>query len=203
MCCHKITYLMTVLIFCVGKLNATVFSIDSEHSNVSFSIRYLVSDTAGNFNVFSGEIVFEEQDPQNIQIQANIETNSIDTDNTKRDKHLMSEDFFDVKKYPQIKFSSTKTKLSQVASSSAGLEGDLLLVEGDFSMHGVTKKITLPVRFLGKGTHPYKKKDVVGFSAETTIKRSDFGINNWTDKAGVLSDEVEVRLTIQAVQVSD
>ena len=66
-------------------------------------------------------------------------------------------------------------------------------------MHGVTQQVVLPVEILGVGTHPMSKKAVAGFVAEVVIKRSDFGVNNWTDAAGVLGDEVTVRLNIEGV----
>ena len=156
-----------------------------------------------NFHVFSGNIVYDIEKPEEIQIQATIQAESIDTDNVKRDRHIKSDDFLNVEKYPIITFMSSNAELIDGVGSVGDLEEDILFVEGKFTMHGVSKIITLPVRFLGKGIHPYKKKEVVGFSAKTVVRRSDFGVNNWTDKAGVLSDDVEVRLTIQAVRISD
>ena len=192
-----------VLLVAVSNVDAAVYKIDSEHSNVSFGIRYLVSNTGGNFHVFSGNIVYDIEKPEEIQIQATIQAESIDTDNVKRDRHLKSDDFLNIEKYPIITFMSSNAELIDGVGSVGDLEEDILFVEGKFTMHGVSKTITLPVRFLGKGIHPHKKKEVVGFSAKTVVRRSDFGVNNWTDKAGVLSDDVEVRLTIQAVRISD
>ena len=199
---HRLSIAL-VLLVTICNVDAAVYQIDSEHSNVSFDIRYLVSNTGGNFHVFSGNIVYDIEKPEEIQIQATIQAESIDTDNVKRDRHLKSDDFLNVEKYPIITFMSSNAGLKDGVGSVGDLEEDILFVEGKFTMHGVSKIITLPVRFLGKGIHPYKKKEVVGFSAKTVVRRSDFGVNNWTDKAGVLSDDVEVRLTIQAVRISD
>tara|TARA_B100001250_G_scaffold398625_1_gene407094 strand:- start:566 stop:1171 length:606 start_codon:yes stop_codon:yes gene_type:complete len=192
-----------VLLVTICNVDAAIYKIDSEHSNVSFGIRYLVSNTSGNFHTFSGNIVYDMEKPEEIKIQATIQAESIDTDNVKRDQHLKSDDFLNVEKYPIITFTSSKAELNDGVGAVSDLEEGTLFVEGTFTMHGVSKKITLPVRFLGKSVHPYKQKEVVGFSAKTVVQRSDFGVNNWTDKAGVLSDEVEVRLTIQAVSISD
>jgi polyisoprenoid-binding protein YceI len=102
---------------------------------------------------------------------------------------LKSADFFDADTYPMITFKSKKA-----------MEKDgKLHVTGDFSMHGVTKEITLPVEVLGLGMHPMAKAPVAGFSAEITLKRSDFGVDSWTDMAGVLGDEVHVSLLIEAI----
>ncbi|MEE3233733.1 MAG: YceI family protein [Candidatus Latescibacterota bacterium] len=195
--------LVFTFLFSICNVGAVVYKIDSEHSNVSFSIRYLVSNTGGNFHAFSGEIVYDVENPEKIQIRATIQANSIDTDNVKRDGHLRSDDFLNVEKYPIITFRSSKAELVEDAVSVGGLKEDILRVEGEFTMHGVSKIIKLPVRFLGKGVHPYKQKQVIGFSADTVIQRSDYGVNNWPDKAGVLSDAVDVQLTIQAVQTSE
>jgi len=192
-----------VLLATICNVDAAIYKIDSEHSNVSFGIRYLVSNTGGNFHIFSGNIVYDMEKPEEIQIQATIQAESIDTDNVKRDRHLKSDDFLNVEKYPIITFTSSKTELNDGVGAVGDLEEDIIFVEGKFTMHGVSKTITLPVRFLGKDVHPYKQKEVVGFSAKTVVQRSDFGVNNWTDKAGVLSDDVDVRLTIQAVKISD
>jgi polyisoprenoid-binding protein YceI len=198
--CLSSVFLLALSICSVG---AEVYKIDSEHSNVSFSIRYLVSNTGGDFHVFSGNINFDEERPEEIQIKAIIQANSIDTDNVKRDEHLRSDDFFNVEKHPILSFTSSKAELKKGEDNTTDIMSDVLYVQGEFSMHGVSKMITLPVHFLGKNVHPYKNKEVIGFSAKTVILRSDFGINNWTDKAGVLSDEVNIELTVQAIQTSE
>ncbi len=195
--------LVCLLALFVFGVSAEVYKIDSEHSNVSFSIRYLVSNTGGNFHVFSGSIKYDENRPEEIQIKAIIQANSIDTDNVKRDEHLRSDDFLNVEKYPILSFTSSEAELKKSEDDTADITHDVLYVQGEFTMHGVSKMITLPVHFLGKNIHPYKNKEVVGFSAETVIQRSDYGVNNWTDKAGVLSDEVNIELTVQAIQTSE
>jgi polyisoprenoid-binding protein YceI len=120
---------------------------------------------------------------------ATIQTASINTANAQRDKHLRSPDFFDAEKYPEISFKSTGAKKA----------GDRLMVTGDLTMHGITKSVVLPVEVLGVGTHPMSKAPVAGFTAELILKRSDFGVNNWTDVAGILGDEVKVTLNIEGV----
>ena len=123
------------------------------------------------------------------RINATIKVESIDTGNERRDGHLKSEDFFNAAKYPTITFKSKKT-----------VEKDgKLHVTGDLTMHGVTKEITLPVEVLGVGMHPMAKAPVAGFSSDITLKRSDFGVDSWTDAAGVLGDEVHVNILIEAI----
>lgn len=187
-----------VRIFGVGLLSALMlagtgvaetYKIDTVHSSVEFSIRHLVSRTSGHFNEFSGTIMYDPAHPEKMSVDATVQANSIDTGNERRDNHLRSDDFFGVEKYPTITFKST----------SAKKDGDTILLTGDFTMHGTTKTITLPVTILGLGKHPRNQAPVAGFETETVLKRSEYGVNNWTDAAGVLGDEVRVRITIEAI----
>lgn len=178
-----------VAILLVGTAGAEVYQIDSEHSNVAFSIRHLVSRTSGQFNEFSGTINYEAKHPNKTQVEATIQVASIDTDNAKRDGHLKSGDFFDVEQFPTITFKSTKAEMKE-----GGLQ-----ITGDFTLHGQTKTITLPIEVLGTGIHPYNQKPVAGFATHTTLLRSDYGVNSWTDAAGVLGDEVKISVTIEAI----
>lgn len=180
--------ILSALLF-VGVGRAETYKIDTAHSNVSFSIRHLVSRSTGGFDDFTGTIMYDPANPAKMSVDATIQTKSIDTDNERRDNHLRSDDFFNVEKYPTITFKST----------SAKKEGDKIMVTGNFTMHGTTKSITLPVTVLGTGKHPRNQAPIAGFETELTLKRSDYGVNSWTDAAGVLGDEVKVQITIEAV----
>jgi polyisoprenoid-binding protein YceI len=155
---------------------------------VAYSSRHLVSRTSGRFNEFSGSVKYDPAHPEKTSVDATIQVASIDTNNKDRDGHLSSADFLDAEKMPTITFKSTK----------AEVKDDVIILTGDFTLHGVTKKITLPIEVLGTGTHPRSKKLQAGFAAEITIKRSDYGVNTWTDMAGVLGDEVKISLAVEA-----
>lgn len=172
---------------------AQTYTIDAAHSSVGFSIRHIVSRTTGKFNDVKGTIVYDAENPANSSVEAVIQIASIDTDNERRDNHLRSADFFDAEKYPTMTFKSSKVEK----------KGEVLNVTGDLTLHGVTKRVVLPVEILGVGTHPMTKAAVAGFEANLTIKRSDFGVNTWTDAAGVLGDEVRVTLLIEALAAPD
>ena len=181
----------SALLICISSvhaLNAETYQIDSEHSQVAFNVRHLVSRANGVFNEFSGQIQFDPAQPEQIQVEATIAVSSVDTDNEKRDEHLRSPDFFDVKSFPSITFKSTGAKV----------QDDVIHVTGDFTMHGVTKSIVLPVIVLGTGANPWTKKAQVGMSAKTVLNRSEYGVNSWTDVASILGDEVEINLMMQA-----
>ena len=169
------------------------YTIDASHSSVGFSIRHIVSRTTGRFNDFEGAIVYDAENPSNSTVNATISVASIDTENERRDGHLRSADFFNVEKYPNMTFAST----------SVEAKGNLLMVTGDLTLHGVTQKTVLPVEVLGVGTHPMTKSAVAGFQADLIVKRSDFGVNTWTDAAGILGDEVKVTLLIEALAAKE
>ena len=168
---------------------AESYSIDAVHSSVGFSIRHLVSRTSGNFTDFSGTIVYDPAAPGKTAVEATIKVASIDTRNTSRDQHLKGDDFLNAAVHPEITFKST----------DARLDGSVLQVTGNLTLHGVTRQITLPVEVLGIGTHPRNGAPVAGFASQVTIKRSDYGVDSWTDAAGVLGDEVRVELTMEAI----
>ena len=179
---------LLISIISIPTLYAETYKIDSEHSQIAFNVRHLVSRANGVFNEFSGQIQFDPAKPEQIQVEATIAVSSVDTDNEKRDEHLRSPDFFDAKSFPYIMFKSTGAKV----------QDDLVHVTGDFTMHGVTKSIVLPVTVLGTGTNPWSKKAQVGMSAQTVLSRSEYGVNSWTDVASILGDEVEINLMVQA-----
>src|SRR5262245_28916397 len=120
----------------------TTYTIDQNHSNVGFSVRHFFSKVPGNFQKFSGTIVYDPANPAAASVKAEIDATSINTRNEKRDGHLNSEDFFFTSKYPTLTFESTKV-------TAAG-EGKLK-VEGNLTMRGVTKPVTMDVTYLGAG----------------------------------------------------
>ena len=186
----RIAGLMAVLtVLSVADLVAETYVIDKSHSAVHFSVRHIVSRTSGRFNDFSGSISYDPGHLGKTAASATIQAGSLDTDNAKRDQHLRSADFFDVANHPVITFNSTGAKT----------DGGKILLRGDLTMHGTTKQVELPVEILGVGVHPMNQKKVIGLASEITLKRSDFGIDNWSDPAGIIGDEVKVSLTIEAI----
>ena len=182
--------LPVLLLGLVQAAGAETYVIDLAHSSVGFSIRHLVSRTTGHFNEFSGTISYDPASPGTSAFSGVIEAESIDTGNERRDNHLRSADFFEVGKYPRIEFASTSVKKGK---------DDFLEVTGTLSLHGVTRTVNFPVEVLGVGVHPMKGKAVAGFAAEFAVKRSDYGVDNWIDAAGVLGDEVKITVLIEAL----
>ena len=168
------------------------WTIDPSHSQVGFSIRHFFSKVPGTFAKFSGSVVYDPQKPENSSVKADIDPASIDTKNEKRDNHLRSEDFFDVTKFPMLTFVSTKV--------TADGENKLK-VDGNLTMHGVTKLVTLEVTFLGAGPSRQGEQRS-GFEATTSINRKDFGIlwNKTLDQGGtMLGDDVDIKINVEGV----
>jgi polyisoprenoid-binding protein YceI len=172
---------------------AETFNIDSRHSEATFRVRHFMSKVSGKFADVTGTVNLDRANPTASSVDFTIKTATIDTGVPDRDKHLRSADFFDVEKYPEITFKSTKI-------AAAGKK-DLYNVTGDFTMHGVTKQVTFPVEVLGFQVTPRDER--VGFALSTTVNRKDYGIiwNRTLDSGGVmLGDDVEVNVSIEAVK---
>jgi polyisoprenoid-binding protein YceI len=174
---------------------ADTYAIDKNHSEIGFQIRHFVTKVRGRFTDFQGTIVADREKPESSSVEFAVKTASIDTDVVNRDNDLRSANFFEAEKYPDITFKSTKVKQTGK---------DTYDVTGNFTMHGVTKEITLPVTYLGS----VKTKDrqgvegeKVGFETAVTLNRKDYGItwNRTLDTGGVmLGDDVLITINIEA-----
>jgi len=165
---------------------ADTYKIDAVHSEVSFRVRHLVSKTSGRFAKYDGTIVVDNANLSKSSVNVTIDAASLTTDNAGRDKHLSSPDFFDVAKYPTLTFVSTSVK--------EGAKGKLE-VTGAFTLHGVTKTITIPVTSLGTSAGMKPGTFVAGFEGKVDIKRSEYGMSTYIPAVG---DEVEISLNIEA-----
>ncbi len=173
---------------------AGTYAIDASHSEVGFTIRHAgIAKVRGVFNEFDGRIVVND-DLATSSATATIKAASVDTGNEQRDGHLQSSDFFSIDVNPEWTFTSTGVSFS-------GEEGTLT---GDLTINGVTKPVTLEVEYNGAAKDAYGN-DRIGFSAETELARSDFGITwNAPLEAGglLLSDKVKIAIEISAVKES-
>jgi polyisoprenoid-binding protein YceI len=185
---------IAVGLFAASAFAAENFIVDKNHSEATFQVRHLVSRVSGKFDDFAGAISVDQANPGVSSVEFTIKTPSIDTGVTDRDKHLRSADFFEVDKYPEITFKSTSIKPTS--------RKNVYDVTGTFTMHGVTKTITLPVEFLGMVKDP-RGNQRAGFTAHTTLNRKDYGIvwNRALDAGGtLLSDDVDVTVNIEAAK---
>jgi polyisoprenoid-binding protein YceI len=190
----RAVFTLTIALFTAQAFAADTYVVDKPHSNVQFKIRHLVSNVTGKFKDFTGTARLDKEAPGASAIEFSIKSASIDTAADNRDQHLRSADFFEVEKYPEITFKSTKI----AASGSANVYD----VTGNFTLHGVTKQITLPVTFLGFAKNAWGK-EIAGFELETTLDRKEYGIvwNKVLDTGGLmLGDDVKVTIALELVK---
>jgi polyisoprenoid-binding protein YceI len=175
--------------------STTTWNIDPAHTAAEFKVKHMmIANVKGHFAKVSGVLIRDESDPTNDRVEATIEAASLHTRDEQRDAHLKSADFFYVEKFPTLHFKSTGVKVTG--------EGELS-VEGDLTIHGVTRK----VRFAVEGPTPPAKdpwgNTRIGLSATTKISRKDFGLtyNAALETGGVLvGDEVTITLDAQFVK---
>ena len=173
---------------------AADWKLDPAHSELNFTVKHMViSNVTGEFTDFTGEITgFDGKSLDGAQVTVTAKSASINTDNSQRDKHLRSADFFSVEEYPELKFVSTKV--------IPGKDGKFQLV-GDLTMRGVTKPVTFDCEFNGTIDDSWGNTRA-GFSADATVNRLDYGIS-WSkslDSGGlVVSDDVRIHVGIEAV----
>ena len=154
-----------------------------QHAFITFKASHLgYSYIIGRFNDFEGSFSHDPDNPAGSKANVTIQAKSIDTNHAERDKHLRSDDFFDVAKYPVIEFTSTKY---DGADKSGRLEGNL-------TMHGVTKAVTWDVNHIGEGDDPWGGYRS-GFEAEVTLKAADFDMPNWVG-------DVEVEVIVEGIR---
>ena len=169
---------------------AEKYMIDTEgsHAFIQFRIQHLgYSWLSGRFNTFTGNFEYDEKNPDKASVQVEIDVASIDSNHAERDKHLRGDDFLDVKKFPKAKFESTSFKENGDGTA---------VLKGNFTLHGVTKPVTIDVEHIGHGSDPwggYRR----GFEGTTRIALADYGINY---SLGPKSKEVELTLSVEGIR---
>ncbi|MBP2705430.1 YceI family protein [Microbispora sp. RL4-1S] len=162
------------------------WSIDHVHSDVAFTVRHLgVAKVRGRFDAFEGQIVTAEN-PLESSVQATIQSSSISTGSGQRDDHIRTADFLDVENHPTLTFVSTGVRS----------DGEAYLLDGELTIRGITKPVTLNLEINGFGTG-FDGKPVVGFSATTEVNRSDFEITAGPAGA-IVGEKVKITLEVEA-----
>jgi polyisoprenoid-binding protein YceI len=170
-------------------LVAGTYALDTNHSEIGFTVRHLMTKVRGTFKEYAGEIVVKdtlEESTANVT----VELSSVDTRSEQRDGHLRSGDFFDVEKSPKMTFASTELRPN----------GDNYVLAGDLSIKDVTKAIELEVEFLGVEQNAYGQT-IIGFEATASISRKDWGIDFNVPLEGgklLVGDKVDIHLDVQA-----
>ncbi len=184
-------YALVGVCLAIGSARAEPVSyiVDPKHTYASFEINHLGFSTArGRFDRTTGNIVLDAAAGSG-QIEIIIDTASIDTGLAKRDEHLRATEFFDVDRYPTMKF----------VAASLRFDGDRLVsADGQLTMLGKTRPVSLRVTHFGCGQHPIHDRPACGADAETTIRRSEWGMTTYVPTIG---DEVTIRIGVEAFRL--
>ncbi len=176
-----------------AKAEVTKWNLDKDHTTLGFEVVHMVvSKTQGKFTEYSGTVEMDAEKQEFKKIEAVIQAASVTTDHQKRDDHLRSADFFDVKNFPTMTY-----KMKSYTKS-----GDQYTAIGDFTLLGVTKEITLVGTFNGMAQDPWGNTRA-GFTAEGILNRKDFGMkfSKLLDNGGlVVGDEVKLKLEIEVIK---
>ena len=170
---------------------AANYQLEPIHTQILFFCNHLgFSKSQGEFLKFEGSFSFDPNDIAASQVKISIDTASIDMDNQKWNDHMKNQDFFDVEKYPNMTFISTKVE--PLTDNTMDVHGNLTLLDH-------TEAVILKVTHNKSGKHPFSGKYTAGFSATTNVKRSLFGM---TYGLPALGDDIEIRLEVEGQKVS-
>lgn len=165
---------------------AETYQIEKTHADLLFSIDHAgFTQKHGCFRQFDGTLQYDAAKPQNSKVEVTAKTASVDTMLEARDKELRGEMFLDSAKYPEMRFVSTQV----VAGANQELR-----IDGDLTLHGVTKPITLKAKLNKAAPNPFDKRPTLGFTATGALKRSDFGMTNYLP---VVGDVVQIKLEVE------
>lgn len=166
------------------------WNMDLEHSSVEFKIKHLFSTVTGRFNDFKGSFVFDPNNLNASKADFTITVKSLTTANDTRDHHLQSEDFFNVTKYPEMRFVSSKiTKVSV----------DTYEMAGKLSIRDISKEVKLQFKVAGVMDSPWVKGvKIMGINASTSINRNDYGVGSGSWAATTMvGDEVQIEINLE------
>lgn len=177
-------------------MNNSNWNIDAAHTGIHFSVRHMVvSKVRGRFAKYTGTITLDDADVARSSVEMSIDASSIDTGVADRDTHLRSPDFFDVEKFPELHFRSTRIE---------PVDDTHYRVMGDLTIRGVKREVALDAEYGGRGKDPWGNERI-GFVAKTSIDRKEFGLT-WSqvlETGGVLvGDRIEIELDVQAVRAA-
>ena len=189
---HAVLTVVASLWLASTALGASIYIPDPAHTIVGFTARhFVITKVTGRFNDYTATIVYDENDITKSSLQGTIKTASLNTGNERRDANLRSADFFDVEKFPEIKFHSTRVEK----------QGEGYVLIGPLTIRDVTREVAIPFMVTGKLVD--RGKERIGFEASLKINRKDFGMT-WDkrmDNGGLIaSDQIDIELSVEAVK---
>jgi len=177
------------LIYSAPARAAELYKFDKEHTTILFFVNHLgFSQMVGIFTDYDGSFMFNETRPEESSVQVVISPAGIQTSSKALNKELQGSNWFNAKQFPEMKFISTSIKLTGEKTAD---------ITGDFTLLGVTKPVTLKVRFNKTGYHPLTNDYIAGFYAEGVIKRSDFGMDYLTSMG--VGDDVYLQIQAEGI----
>jgi polyisoprenoid-binding protein YceI len=178
----------TLSLSVMANANAETYELDPAHTYPYFSVNHLgFSTMRGRFNTTSGTVTMDQAKGTG-SVTIEIDVASVDTGHAKRDEHLRGPDFFNAAEFPKMTYKSTKVTINKDNSA---------VVEGNLTIMSVSKPVTLNVAKINCGVHPFNKKEVCGFDATATIKRSDFGMKYGLPAIG---DEITMNIEAEGIK---
>ena len=180
----NIASLLFMGLMAVNSFAQNALKSDPAHSRIQFSVTHLgISEITGNFEKATLNMNVDEKNFTNSKINFVVDVNSINTHIEARDNHLRNEDFFDVKKFPEMTFQG---------NSIRAIKKNLYQVTGNLTLHGVTKPVTVNMLYKGMVVNPMSKKKTYGYQVVGVIKRSNFGVGGGYPEA-MISDKVQIK----------
>ncbi len=174
---------------------AKAWNFDQSHSRIGFTVKHMMfAKVKGSFGEWEGTFTFDPENPENSSVTAQIKVDSIDTGVGQRDDHLRSADFFNVEEFPTMTFQSTSW-----TKTNGGFE-----IEGNLTIRGNTKPVTLKADHNGMATDPWGNTRTA-FDVSTTIDRKEFGLtwNQALETGGVLvGEDINIEIEVQAVEAA-
>lgn len=185
----KSVFLALALAFVPSALLAAErYEFDKSHTSILFFVNHLgFSDMVGEFKDYDGHFMLDEMHPEKSSVDVILRPAGIDTDSPELNKHLQGKDFFNAEAYPEIRFESQAVKRTGERTAD---------VAGEITMLGVTRPVTLKVRFNKAGYHPLTNHYVAGFTADATLLRSEFGMTHLLPLVG---DEVHIHIEAEGI----
>jgi polyisoprenoid-binding protein YceI len=190
----KTLYFLLFLIFTApSQVVAENWRLDMAHTNFFFEVRHTYAAVRGQFGDFSGKVIFDPASLEKSRFDFTIKVDSIDTKIGKRDTHLRSPEFFDEKKYPEIKFRSTKV--------TKGKDNEYF-VDGKLTIKNVSKDLSLVYNYHGQKENPLKPGEIVsGFDTTLNIDRLAYGVGDGKFyKMGVVGKDVDILVTLELLR---
>jgi polyisoprenoid-binding protein YceI len=178
---------LSLVLLLAPAAHAETYHIDKDHTRVIYFVKHLgFSNFMGHFNDISGDIDFKQSNPEASKINVTINAKSVSMDTKVLDEHLQGADYFNTDKFPTITFKSTA--ITKTGKDTGTMTGNVTLL-------GVTKPVTLEIKFNQEGFNGFAKAAAVGFSAKGKISRSDFGMKTLVP---LVSDQVDLLIEVEA-----